>query len=259
MPQKVDFGFLEETHHFASVITISIVGVIESGQKSGEELPFEHQLPVTFNFPPNYLFLRILHEEVKKLLDSSRSIENFGEEALNQFLVAVEVDSTGGVIEDGEFYLEGREVLAETIEGQKVNSVEEEGGGVEDAGAEVVGWELPPFDVEEVGVDVVVLEELQDPPAQDVVLLLFRTLHAQFDVVVVVVEARIDFPFKARVVGQSSHSLLFLHSHRYQVIILIQSQLLFIPPPPHSYLPYFNSSRGVDGTGGRPSDNKIIF
>ena len=136
-------------------------------------------------------------EEVKKLLDSSRSIENFGEEALDQFLVAVEVDGTVRVIEDGEFNLEGREVLAETIEGQKVNSVEEEGSGLNGVGVEVLGWELPPFDVEEVGVDVVVLEELQDPPAQDVVLLLFRALHALLDVVVVVVEARVDFPFKA--------------------------------------------------------------
>lgn len=137
--------------------------------------------------------------------------------------------------------------------------MEEEGGGLNDVGIEVVGWELPPFDVEEVSVDVVVLEELQDPPAQDVVFLLFRALHTLLDVVVVVVEARVDFPFKARVVGQSSHFLLFLPSHRYQVIILIQSQLLFIPPPPRSYLPYFNSQRRADGTGGWPSDNKIIF
>ena len=198
-------------------------------------------------------------EEVKELLDSSRAIENFGEEALDQFLVAVEVDGTVRVIEDGEFNLEGREVLAETIEGQKVNSVEEEGSGLNDVGVEVLGWELPPFDVEEVGVDVVVLEELQDPPAQDVVLLLFGALHALLDVVVVVVEARVDFPFKARVVGQSSDSLLFQRSHRYQVIILIQSQLLFIPPHTRSYLPYFNCPRGADGAGGRPSDNKIIF
>ena len=63
--QKVDFGFLEEAHHFASVVTISLIRVIKSGQKSGEKLPFEHQLPVTFNFPPDDLFLRILHEEVK--------------------------------------------------------------------------------------------------------------------------------------------------------------------------------------------------
>jgi len=111
------------------------------------------------------------------------------------------------VIIEANLDLVGLEVEPKLLNGQKVNSEDQDGSLEYHAQIEVLRRDLLPLRVEAFRVEVVVLEEPQYPLAQYPLLLLNRPVHLLNNAIDEVLPPLIDSGLKSRI---SSHSSPFL-------------------------------------------------